>query len=222
MALQELVRQADVSTAIDLLAQWRIPYAATLRGAYPAYRERGDFHALEVALDRSFFTTALRGLDRGRSNDAVVADCLRREIDLALLSYALRAVHHGTTETRPAAIFIPGGKTITLPVFERLCAAGTLPEFIAAMPSSPFTACLAEKVRRYLEYRRLFALERSLHTCFIREMTRLVLRDPLSIAFTVGYLWRKVNEVTNLRIIARGKFAALPREEIESLMFAAG
>lgn len=221
VALQELVRQADVKSAIGLLEQWRIPYAAALRAAYPAYRERGDFHALEVALDRSFFTSALRGLDRGRTNDGVVAECLRREIDLVLLSYALRAVHHATAEARPGEVFIPGGKGVTLPVFERLCAAGSIAEFLEAVPA-PFAGCLAEQVQRYLEVRRLFALERSLHTCFIREMTGLVLRDPLTIAYTIGYLWRKTNEITNLRIIARGTYAALPREQIEALMFTAG
>jgi V/A-type H+-transporting ATPase subunit C len=219
VALQELVRQADVRSAIDLLVQWRIPYAAALRAAYPAYREHGDFHALEVALDRSFFTTALRGLDRGQADEAVVAECLSREIDLILLSYALRAVHHGATEPHAGETFIPGGRTVTREVFEKLCAARTLGEFMAAVPSSSYTACLEEKVRRYLEFRRLFALERALSTCFIRGMVRLMLRDPLSIAFTIGYLWRKVNEITNLRLIARGKYAVLPREEIEALMF---
>jgi len=217
-ALQELVRQAEVRSAIDLLVQWRIPYAPALRAAYPAYREHGDFHALEVALDRSFFTAALRGLDRGRGDEAVVAECLRREIDLILLSYALRAVHHETTEPHAGEAFIPGGKTVTHEVFGRLCAARTLGEFMAAVPSSSYTACLEEKAGRYLEFRRLFALERALSTCFIREMVRLIQRDPLSIAFTIGYIWRKISEITNLRLIARGKYALLPREEIEALM----
>lgn len=218
VALQELVRQADVRSAIDLLVQWRIPYAAALRTAYPAYHEHGDFHVLEAALDRSFFTTALRGLERGQADEAVVAECLRREIDLVLLSYALRAVHHGTVELPAGDTFIPGGRTVTRKVFEQLCAARTLGEFMSVMPSSPYTACLDEKARSYLELRRLFALERGLSACFVRQMVRLILRDPLSIAFTIGYLWRKVNEITNLRLIARGKYAALPREEIEALM----
>lgn len=222
VALQELVRQADVRAAIDLLMQWRIPYAAALRSAYPAYHEHGDFHLLEVALDRSFFTTALRGLDRGRADDAVVAECLRREIDLVLLSYALRAVHHGTNELPAGETFIPGGKKVTREVFARLCAARTLGEFLQAVPTSSYAACLDAQAKSYLEVRRLFALERALSTCFIRDMVQLIVRDPLSIAFTIGYLWRKANEITNLRLIARGKYAALPREEIEALMFATG
>jgi len=110
VSLQELARQPDVKAGIDLLAQWRIPYAAALLRAFPAYRERGDFSRLETALDHSFFAEALRGLDRTRPDDAVVAGALRREIDRILLGYALRTMHHGATEIDTAAIFIPGGR----------------------------------------------------------------------------------------------------------------
>lgn len=222
VALQELARQPDLKAAIDLLAQWRIPFAPDLRRAYPPYRERGDFSVLEVALDRSFFAVGLRGLDESRSDDAVVADSLRREIDLILLGFALRVVHHGMVESRAHEYFIPGGKTVTPPVYEQLCAARNVRDFIAAVPVPAYASGLAANLKRYLEYRRLFALNRVLQACFLREMMRWVARDPLSIAFTIGYLWRKANEITNLRLIARGKHAALPRDEIEALMTLAG
>jgi V/A-type H+-transporting ATPase subunit C len=219
-ALKELSRQGDIGRAIDLLAQWRLPYAAALREAYPSYRDRNDLHVLETALDRSYFAAALKALDAGRSDDAVVADHLRREIDVILIGYALRAVHHGAPPGDLEEVFIPGGRTVTREVFSRLCAARDLAEFSGAMPPSPYAACLAEQMARSLEPRRLFALDRALQSCFIRETLRLSLRDPLSIAFTMGFLWRKINEITNLRLIARGKYAALPRADIEALMVA--
>lgn len=221
VSLKELARQQGMKAAIELLLQWRLPYAPALREALPAYLERGDLAVLEVALDRSFFTTALRQLDASSGDDAAVADCLRREIDLILLGYALRAMHHGVAEAHAAEVFIPGGRTVTLPVLERLCAARSIQEFLDAVPPCPLAACLAAGVQHYLATRRLFALDRLLQTCFVRQMMQLVARDPLSIAFTIGYLWRKANEVTNLRLIARGKYAAVPREEIEALMLPA-
>ena len=221
-ALKELSRQGDVGRAIDLLAQWRLPYAAALRGAYPGYRDRNDLHVLETALDRSSFAAALRVLDPGRSDDAVVADQLGREIDVILIGYALRAMHHGAPPGDLGEVFIPGGRTVTREVFSRLCAARDIAEFTAAMPRPAYAACLSEQMTRSLEFRRLFALDRALQSCLIRETLRLTLRDPLSIAFTIGFLWRKTTEITNLRVIARGKYAALPREEIVALMVATG
>lgn len=221
VSLKELARQQSVKSVIDLLVQWRIPYASALGDAHAAYLEHGDLTVLEVALDRSYFASGLRGLDLDRPDDAAVADYLRREIDLILLGYALRAMHHGAVEAHCAEIFIPGGKTVTLAALERLCAARDVREFLESVPPSPYAACLASGLQRYLASHRLFALDRLLQTCFVREMMRLVARDPLSIAFTIGYLWRKANEVTNLRLVARGKYASVPREQIEALMLPA-
>lgn len=222
VSLKELARQASVKAAIDLLVQWRIPYAAALNEAHGAYLRLGDLTVLEVALDRGFFGSALRQLDADRPDDAAVAGCLRREIDLVLLGYALRAMHHKAGGTACAEIFIPGGKTVTLAALERLCAAGGAREFLDAVPPSPFAACLAPGLQRYLATRRLFELDRLLQVCFAREMTRLTAHDPLSISFTIGYLWRKANEIANLRLVARGRHASVPREETEALMLPAG
>lgn len=221
-ALKELARQGDVKGALDLLAQWRLPYAAALVRAYPRYRDRNDLHVLETALDRAFFASALRWLDADRPDDVVVAGHLRREIDLILTGYALRAMHHGAQSAELDEVFIAGGSTITREVFERLCAARTLPEFSAALPHSAYAACILEQIGRTLEPRRLFALDRALQSCFIKATMRLGVARPLSISFTIAYLWRKMSEITNLRLIARGKYASLPRAEIEALMVVGG
>lgn len=222
VGLKELARQGDVRAAIDLLAQWHIPAAADLRRAYPTYRDRGDFQVLETSLDRAFFAAGLRALDAGRADDAIVAGHIRREIDVILLGYALRAMHHGADAADAAEVFISGGQVVTRPVFERLCAAASLADFLGAMPHSSFAACLEEFSRSAQDVKRLLALDHALQSCFVRQTIRLVLRDPLSIAFTIGYLWRKMAEIVNLRLIARGKCAQLPREQIEPLMVATG
>ncbi|HWR98141.1 MAG TPA: V-type ATPase subunit [Candidatus Methanoperedens sp.] len=221
-ALKELARQGDVAGAIDLLVQWRLPWAPALRRAFPGYRDRNDPLLLETALDRGFFKAALQGLDPDRSDEAAVSAYLRREIDLILTGYALRVLHHGTPPADLDEVFIPGGRTVSREVFARLCAARTVGELAAALPRSPAAACLAGETGRSLEPRPLLALDRALRACFVRETLRLGRGAPLSIAFTIAFLWRKMNEVTNLRLIARGKYAGIPRAEIEALLVPAG
>ena len=221
-ALKELARQGDVAAAIELLAQWRVPYAPALRRALPLYRGRNDLLVLETALDRGFFAVALRGLDPDRPDDAAVGGHLRREIDLILTGYALRAVHHGTPPADLDEFFIPGGRTMTREIFARLCAAGTVAEFAAAMPRGAAASCLEEGLAHGPAPSRLVALDRALQSCFARETLRVSRREPLSIGFAIGYIWRKAGEVTNLRLVARGKYAGLPRAEIEALLVPAG
>ena len=219
-ALQELARQADVKAGIDLLGQWGIRYASALLHAYPAYRERGDLSPIEAALDRGFFKEALRGLDRGDPDDEAVAAGLRAEIDRLLIGYALRAMHAGGAAADTAATFIPGGRTVTLPVFERLCATRTEREFLAAVPAGPLATCLQSAGAGGA--RTLPVLDRALHACFVRSMMRQVAGDPLSAAFAIGYLWLKANEIVSLRIIARGLHAGIPRADVEALIVPAG
>ena len=120
-------------------------------------------------------------------------------------------MHHATPPADLDEFFIPGGRTITREVFARLCAAGTVAEFAAALPRTVAARCLEEGMARAPEPRRLLALDRALQSCFARETLRVSRREPLSIGFAIGYLWRKAGEVTNLRLIGRGKYAGLPR-----------
>jgi V/A-type H+-transporting ATPase subunit C len=218
VALQELARQQDMKSAIDLLSQWSIPYARVLREAYPVYREKGDLQVLELALDRSFFASSLRGLDPTDQNDQIVADYLRREIDLLLVGYALRSVHHGVHEGDSGSVFIPGGRSVSAVVYGRMLAARSLDDLMKAVPDPLYVRCLEAGMPSYLEHRRLSALERSLETCFIKSMTAKMAGDPLSMSSVIGFLWLKLNEITNLRIISRGKYTLMPREEIEKYL----
>ncbi len=221
IALGELAKQHDIKAVIDLLNQWRIPYAFTLRKAFPLYREKEDLQTLELALDRAFFNNAVRTLHEDEIDDAIVLDLVRREIDLILISYAMRYVHHGLTEQDPASIFIPKGKSVDLEMFTKLLASRNMEELAKSVPVRHYTECLEAGMFRYLEERRLSPLERAMETCFINWAYHSITRDPLSISVAIAYLWLKINEIINLRIISRGKQTAMPRSEIEKyLVFA--
>jgi vacuolar-type H+-ATPase subunit C/Vma6 len=47
------------------------------------------------------------------------------------------------------------------------------------------------------------------------KVARLFRGDPLMINIPIGYLWMKTIEVTNLRLIARGKAFGIAQPEIE-------
>jgi len=60
----------------------------------------------------------------------------------------------------------------------------------------------------------LSVLERFLETVVFERGIRLFRKDPLNVSVPLGYLWRKLNEFTNLRILARGKRYRLPNAAI--------
>ena len=58
------------------------------------------------------------------------------------------------------------------------------------------------------------AYEKELDRYLLRKGLAQFLKDPLTIAPAIGYTRAKHAEVTNLRIIARGKSAGVPEKEI--------
>lgn len=215
IALRELAIQKNIKGVIDLLYQWRIPYATSLRKAFLLYREKEELQILEHALDQAYFETATTLLDQKEMNDAMVLEIIRHEIDIINISYAVKIVHYGLTEKDLENIFIPGGREIRISKFEQMISAGNLDELIKEIGVQCYIDCLESAMNKYLEHRRLSNLERALETCFIRNTCKAILKDPLSIGLLIGYLWLKANEVVNLRIITRGITTTMPREEIE-------
>ncbi len=221
VALRELAGQKNIKGVIDLLATWRIPYAAVLNKAFLLYREKEDLQQLETALDRAYFDQARKAIDESDPEEAPVLTLIKFEIDMLLVSYALRSAHYQIREQDIRSIFIPGGKEIDLPKFERMMAARDVDDLIKIIGVPAYTECLEAGMLRYLENRRLGGLERAMETCFFRRAHHAVYQDPLSVALVIGYLWLKVNEVVNLRLISRGKHTSMPRAEIEKyLVFA--
>lgn len=218
VALGELVRQPSVGDMVSLLAQWRVPYAFALRQAVPLYKQKEDLQLLEHSLDLAYFDAAIKSVREGEGDDGMVLDFLRKEIDLLLISYALRYAHHGIVEKDAASVFIPRGRSIDLPAFERLLAVRDVEDLVKTVPVPAYAACLGNGMFAYLESRRLSALERAMETCFARGAVAAITRDPLSISVAIAVLWLMVNEVVNLRVIVRGKQTAMPRAEIEKYL----
>ena len=64
------------------------------------------------------------------------------------------------------------------------------------------------------------AVERIMEQYMIQRGAAMFGKNPLSIASVIGYLWLKLCETVNLRIICRGKVAHMPEPLIrEELIF---
>jgi V/A-type H+-transporting ATPase subunit C len=66
---------------------------------------------------------------------------------------------------------------------------------------------------------KISVLEKELDRFLIRNGTSMFRGDPLSFTIVIGYLWAKLNEITNIRVIARCREAGMPDELMESEIF---
>jgi V/A-type H+-transporting ATPase subunit C len=82
-------------------------------------------------------------------------------------------------------------------------------EIIDELRGTRYGHSLDEAAVRYLETTSLAVFERALEDYFTRRVMALAGRDPLGVGIPVSYLWAKLNEVTNLRIIVKSKSVGL-------------
>lgn len=213
-ALSELTEQPDVRAVIDLLATWRIDYAAPLTRKLPAYLEKRDLAILEFALDQFYFDHALSILKEDESDDGVIVlEMIQTGIDVANLKIVLRIIRDRINVDDPNDYLIAGGKYIRIDQLAPMLTARSVEEFVRELADTAY-AFLGDVNREDLVHEKLSSLERELERFIIIKGCRHFLRDPLSIAIPIGYIWAKENEITNIRIIARSIIGQVPEPEL--------
>lgn len=217
-ALIELSQQPDIRAVIDLLATWRIEYARPLTRKLQEYLERRDLAILEFALDRFYFENARSALTGDNNySKGIVLDLLKTEIDVANIRMVLRVVRDKIYVEEPGDYLIKGGKYLSFDQLVQMLAARSIEDIVKELIQTPY-AFLAGVGREDLVFERISVLERELERFMIKKGCSSFLKDPLSIAIPVGYIWAKQNEVTNIRIIARSIMGLVPEADMRRVM----
>ncbi len=216
--LIELVKQPDVRAVVDMMATWDIEYAIPLTRHIGEFFERDEIGILEFALDEYYFGSSLKELTGKRHDDKVVRDLIGTEIDIRNIKTALMMIRDSVPADDAAPFIFSGGKEITPEI---------ILEMIRTKKISDAVRFLEPTSYRFLQVipdnegfdGKISAYEKELDHFMIRQGIALFRGDPLSFTIVIGYLWAKLNEVTNIRVIARCREAGMPDELMESEIF---
>jgi V/A-type H+-transporting ATPase subunit C len=207
--ISELAEAEDAKAVADMLATWRSPFARPLTKALSAYAQDNSLANLELALDRFYVSAGLETVKKGDRNAVLIRGILKEQIDVLNLGTALRLRGEALEEGPLVSYWVPGGEKILERHFLALARAES---FIQALALAPPSLHLLEKPGGRGDEA---AFERALSRAFALRCARLYRGDPLAIDIPVGYLGMKTIEVTNLRLIARGKAYGLSQAEME-------
>jgi V/A-type H+-transporting ATPase subunit C len=216
--LGELIKQPDVRAVIDTMATLGIDYAKPLTLHFVEYKDEHDLTVLETALDKFYYEGAMDTV-RGRSYDErFIRQILATEIDTINVKTVLRLVRDKIGIDQAKKFFLVGGAELDA-------------DDLAAMLETNSVAGVLEKLRdtsyifpstvpaEHLKKEKISTLEKLLDKYLIKIGVNAFKGDPLSIAIPIGYFWAKLNEVTNIRIIARCKTADISEEELREELF---
>jgi vacuolar-type H+-ATPase subunit C/Vma6 len=116
--LAELSLQATAGAVATLLSAWGNPYGPPLRPlavvAYP------DLLRLDATINRTFAARALAGA----ASEAELLALVRESIDVENVLTAMAIAGTPPPDVVPKALFLPGGRRVTIDVFETAVAGG--------------------------------------------------------------------------------------------------
>jgi len=211
---RELASQDTMETLVRGLIAWNSGLCRPLADALPAYQETKNLRVLEDALDRGYFVNNLVRLGSFRSDDAkFIQDLLRAEIDRINLRRLFEPRPAGVAAEDVVRELLPRG-TLTDAVLREIASAPS-PERAAEVVSRSPYGDMAEALAAFGQTGRFSALERQFELKFLDKLRRAAQRQGIGLASLLRYAWLKYNEVTNLRIIALGLAARLPKARLE-------
>lgn len=261
--LAELAKQPDVRSVVDLVVTWNLPYAKPLRKKLPDYlkamKEKKLFAAekaedalqevsseaedyerdvsiLETALDKFYYSFALRNTKGNSLNERIVRELVVSQIDITNIISLLQiqgvdfdreyilikddAERAKRIKEKKEEIFIPKGKELSFKQFLALSELGKVEDVVAQLADTSFGKALAQVMPRFFDSRSIAILQRKMEEIALERGVGMYKKGPLCMGVIAGYVWAKFNEVVNLRIIIRGQaIGMLERRIREELLF---
>lgn len=220
--LRELARLNNPREAIDLMASQSLPFAAPLlklRAEHPG----AEFFEMELALDQWHAHETHQAL-RSQEEETPLANAFALDADLANILTILRFVHDprerdvlrnklGSEELAP--LFIRAGK-IPVEMLSTASKQDAISSAVESFAGTAFESALRAGLEIYSHSNRLSDIEKKLRRYRLEQLAWLMPKDPLGIGVVLGYIALKVNEIGNLRWIARGINLDLKAEAIQA------
>jgi V/A-type H+-transporting ATPase subunit C len=212
--LEALAKLEDIRVIIDTMAMWGYVYAVPLRRAYPEFAKSNDLAPLELALDLQYAEWASSRLV-GESDSVVIArQVLGMQIDTFNLVMIFRLLKADAEHMKVEDYFLEGGRVIRRKQFVELARLSDVDEVIDYLKQTPYSDALDSAALRYLENASIPVFERALEDLLMRRALLSSVRDPSGIGVAIAYLFGKQNEVTNVRIIVKGKAVGMPADRV--------
>ncbi|PKQ30088.1 MAG: V-type ATP synthase subunit C [Actinobacteria bacterium HGW-Actinobacteria-10] len=212
--LEALAMQDDIRAIVDTAVTWGLPYASALREGHTAFMKSGELADMELALDRYYTMWAADRLSRRGANTALARRILAIQVDISNLVMAFRLLSADAPQETADTFFLEGGADVSIDLYRELASMSDIDEVLDRMRGTPYGRPLDDVAMKYLEENSIAVFERALEDYLMRRALGFGRGDPLGVGVAIAYLWAKQNEITNLRIVVKGKSVGMPVERV--------
>lgn len=212
--LDALSMTNDLRAVIDTAVTWGLPFASAMRSGYMDFMRSGELADLELAMDRYYTDWADKRLGRRSTNTQLARTLLQMQVDISNLVTVFRLQKADVENIEVGRFFLQGGQAIKADLYEELARMSDVDEVLSRLKGTPYGKALDDAAVKFLEENSIAVFERALEDHLMRKALAMGRGDPLGVGIAVAYLWAKQNEVTNLRIIVKGKAVGMPEARV--------
>ncbi len=216
-ALNTLLKAKDIPDMLRFLETWASPYAGPVREGVADFLRNGSINTIEIKLDLFGYALALSHLGRARGEARLIRELIALRIDIRNVVTLFNIAGQSYTAEAVDGFFIKGGTRLAESVFLELASVKDRQELIARLSDEindkPMAAILAET-----EPKGAAMLEERLEAMAEKRLRRLSMVEPLSIAVAAAYLYMKVREVRNLRLLERAAAFHIPEDTVGEML----
>ena len=130
----------------------------------------------------------------------------------------LRLTRENSAKQQKLDLFISDGKQVTERIYNDLAEHDDIHDVISGLVKTTYSKPLDQGWEEFVTTGRFSRIERSLESYLINANIRLFRAEPLSVAVIIAFIWAKLNEIVNLRIILRGQSVGMPEDKIREAL----
>ena len=213
VVLRELATSHNLDELAIRLAMLREPLARVLKRALKTYRAHKSLFTVEFSIDKYVLTEPLKMLKGGDIDTLITRRVLAERIDAFNILTLFKIHREDYREEEIEPFFIEGGRNMGKELFKRLATIKEREELFKELVEGIKGRTLKELFSP-LYADQPWILEEKLEELRMRRLLREAVKEPLSIALLLEYVYRKLREVKNIRLILRGKMSGMPESKI--------
>ncbi|MBI5809738.1 MAG: V-type ATPase subunit [Deltaproteobacteria bacterium] len=187
-ALSVLAGSKDVSELQGYLETWGSLYARPVRDGMEPYLKYQGLLDIELNIDRFIASSLLTGVSGRPLNGRIIMETLALRADAANIMTLYKTANSGISQEGVSDIFLEGGVNLKKAAFLGLVASA--------------------------DYEDTGMMEELFDDVIKRRLLRLSVIEPLSIALALSFIYMKVREIKNMRLLAASKAFGIPDEEL--------
>lgn len=215
-ALNTLLSSKDLPDLVGFLETWGSPYAGVLRPGLREYQRSGRIIEMELGADLRTNRLLMDALSAGAADSRIMRDWLGLKADLQNGLTLFKIAGEGYAEGAASGFFIEGGFKLKRSNFVRLSNLKSKEELLNALKESGGGSVIKNVLDKAGPDPML--MEELAEDALKERLRALSIIDPLSIALPASYIYMKVREIKNLRLIGRCAAFGVPLEELRRLV----